>query len=74
MIRWSCFSSRVELLLDVTAEPIRHLAVTTGDHNFHVNLPLTAIARSGTCSTARPDADDGGVRPADLVFDPTIAC
>ena len=29
-----------ELLLDVTAEPVRQLAVTTRDHNFHVNLPL----------------------------------
>jgi hypothetical protein len=28
-----------QLLRDMTAEPIRQLAVTTRDHNFHVNLP-----------------------------------
>ncbi len=28
-----------QLLLDVLPEPVRDLAVTTGDHNFHLNLP-----------------------------------
>ena len=28
-----------QLLLHVLPEPVRDLAVTTGDHNFHLNLP-----------------------------------
>jgi hypothetical protein len=27
-----------QLLGDVTSEPVRELAVTSRDHNFHVNL------------------------------------
>src|SRR6185503_3640253 len=29
-----------QLLLDMTAIPVGDLAVTAGDHNIHVNLPL----------------------------------
>ncbi|GAA1999603.1 hypothetical protein GCM10009719_05340 [Nocardioides kribbensis] len=83
-----------ELLGDVTPETLLDLAVTSGDHNFHVNLLVRARGRAvgvaqllGTPSWGQADArgprapvrETGsrprdGVRPADLVFDPTLAC
>ena len=65
-----------QLLLDMTAEPVGELAVPTGDHNVHVNLPLHRFDLS-VRTRATPGAVAramSGVRPADLVFDPTIAC
>jgi hypothetical protein len=73
-----------QLLGDVTPESIRQLAVPTRDHNFHVNLPLlgwflqTPLVPSGGQDETRARKDPwlgvDGARPADLVFDPTIAC
>jgi hypothetical protein len=77
-----------QLLLDVTPEPIRQFAASTRDHNFHVNLPLNSWFLVTAPQPARRWAgrDPGrgnpvsaslgvdGARPADLVFDPTIAC
>ena len=75
-----------QLVVDVASEPVRDLAVPSGDHNVHlfllssvtVDAPPTLAShlrsRSGallsTCSGSR----EGGVRPADLVFVPTVAC
>jgi hypothetical protein len=76
-----------QLVLHVTAESIRQLAMTSRDHNFHVNLPLNSWfrvdQRPSMPSCGQADAPDpwrdpvlgrDGARPADLVFDPTIAC
>jgi hypothetical protein len=55
-----------QLLSHVGAIAIGDLAITCRDDNFHLNL---------LCSEIRSDwVRRGGVRPADLVFDPTIAC
>ena len=50
-----------ELLGDVTAEAVRELTVSAGDDHVHGYLQI-------------PVRGWDGVRPADLVFDPTTAC
>ena len=57
-----------QLLGDVAAKPLRQLAVPTRDDNFHVNLPFSVWP------SVRLREAMAGVRPADLVFVPTIAC